>query len=277
MRCWNGFGMRKCLQRGKSCLSAPTLTGLMAACFLPSYTRFATREVAKPARWKRLTPSGDNANQVWYENRVVSGVESVTTSASVFSSGSTGITCNVSRRKENTRKANKHQCKKAHSRLTHNAHLPLAGIPNWISNEMHNKNLFQGKRLQGTGIFILIISIIFVSVGSSNAVSNTRMQRQKNYWKSVLQNSHLIGKTPSEVSSYLDRNGVPHGEYDDGSGLVLELDSSPRRKIEAEFLGVGKTLTLSQGPMIWDLRMQFIFDERNKMKSFEVWLSKTGL
>ena len=115
-------------------------------------------------------------------------------------------------------------------------------------------------------VLLTFVGIIGGLVGLQN-YDQHRLNQITEKCQSQIANAHLDGKSPEEVSAFLDANHIAHDPYS-GVELILQ-DHGPTLKegfIQAQ---TGPRIYLFKWPggETWQVRMTFVFDEHNRFKS----------
>ncbi|MBW3625140.1 MAG: hypothetical protein KY468_17220 [Armatimonadetes bacterium] len=113
-----------------------------------------------------------------------------------------------------------------------------------------------------------------------SVAGTARNLEQRRHLRAVIENTEqkisderLIGENPDRVISFLDREGISHGGYE------VKSESGPEnndRTVRAKIPDVAQTVSLIEGPFIYDVLLRFQFDGQNRLIGYTVGESAVG-
>ncbi len=106
----------------------------------------------------------------------------------------------------------------------------------------------------------------FVILAAYQHYNQQRIYQAMNEWQNKVTNAHLNGKSPEEVSAFLDAQQVAHDPY---SGRQAMIGGGKMGYIVAH-PDTAYYLPSVTGRNSWSVEVDFTFDEKNKCCNFFV-------
>jgi hypothetical protein len=114
---------------------------------------------------------------------------------------------------------------------------------------------------------LVAVLALVVWAACANVLAKDHVDAVVRRTERAIAEANLIGHPVRDSITFLDAERIPHTDY------VREDDVMPdaNRTIAGAIGEVGTTVDLTNGPTVWDVRIELKFDQRDRLSSYRIW------